>query len=217
MPQISDRGSRRQPQSRARRLGAAVTLWAWLLGGCASAPELIPLEYIGADDWLQRQSALRQVRDWSLDGRVSVSTEDRGWYAGLDWRQSGPDYHLELRGPLGQGRLWIDGNDDSVRAVAGDGTVHNGETPEQLLAQAYGWQLPISGLRYWVRGLPDPALAIEEIGLDSLGRLALLRQGGWHIVFPAYQDRPGVDLPEKITVEGYGLRLRLVIDQWVLA
>lgn len=202
----------------AGRYGVAAAAWVAFVGaGCAGTPELIPLEQIAAEDWSQRESVLRQVRNWSLDGRVSVSTQDRGWYAGLDWRQTGPDYHLELRGPLGQGRLWIDGNDESVTAIAGDGAVHQGESPEQLLSQAYGWELPVSGLRYWVRGLPDPALAVEEIGMDPLGRVALLRQGGWRIAFPTYQERTGVDLPEKITVEGHGLRLRLVIDQWVLA
>ena len=206
-----------RPISRYRASGPAALLASLLtLTGCATQPELLPLEAADGDSWALRQGALQEIRNWSLGGRVAVSAEGEGWYAGLDWRQAGSSYHLELRGPLGHGRLWIDGDEQGVTAVAGDGTVHEGATAEQLLANAYGWRLPLSGLRYWVRGLPDPALAVDEISFDSLGRLGRLRQAGWRISYPNYQDLPGIDLPRTITVEGHGLSLKLVVDRWQL-
>jgi outer membrane lipoprotein LolB len=203
-------------QSPVRCFRAALLLAVALqLGSCATTPELIPLESSDtASSWVLRQDALNQLSQWALDGRLAVSADGQGWYAGLDWRQTGAAYHLELRGPLGQGRLWIDGDAGGVAVVAGDGTVNRGPSAEQLLASAYGWRLPISGLRYWVRGLPDPDTAINQLSLDPLGRLERLHQAGWRIAYSAYQDLAGVDLPGKITIDGHGLSLRLVVDEW---
>ncbi|HLA74858.1 MAG TPA: lipoprotein insertase outer membrane protein LolB, partial [Gammaproteobacteria bacterium] len=83
-------------------------------------------------------------------------------------------------------------------------------------------RLPVSGLRYWVLGLPDPAAppAAQDRELDGLGHLTRLRQSGWDIEFRRYSPVTTVDLPNKIflTNQAAGVRLevRLAVEQWEL-
>jgi outer membrane biogenesis lipoprotein LolB len=51
-----------------------------------------------------------------------------------------------------------------------------------------GVRLPVNGLRYWVRGLPEPGSTPGQTDAD--GRLTRLEQNGWVIEYPAYANRP---------------------------
>ena len=87
---------------------------------------------------------------------------------------------------------------------------------EELLGTRLGWSLPVSGLRYWLLGLPAPGLPVVKSSLDSFGRLLRLSQGGWQIRYLDYKWIENLALPGKIFVEHPKLRLRLVIDHWHL-
>ena len=39
-----------------------------------------------------------------------------------------------------------------------DGKRYNAASPEQLLAEQWGFHLPVSNMKYWVRGLPVPGI-----------------------------------------------------------
>jgi outer membrane lipoprotein LolB len=165
--------------------------------------------------WDLRREALLELQDWELYGRVSVTLEEQGWHANLDWIQQGPRFQLDLSGPLRQGRLVITGGPDGVRAQGGDGQVAFAEDAETLIARQLGWTLPVLGLRYWVRGIPDPSQPVIEMSLDELGRLATLKQGGWTIRYPDYLEGDGLDLPHKIRLDSSKINVRMVVDQWV--
>lgn len=184
-----------------------------VLGGCATRPPTVPLESID-DHWTLRQESLQQLTRWQFSGRVSVVVPDQGWHAALDWIQQDNQYEIELAGPMGQGRLVIDGGPDGVRARGTDGTVVVASSAEALIVERMGWGLPVAGLRYWVRGIPDPASPVESMSLDSLGRLESLQQNGWRIRYPGYAEGVGIDLPRKLRLEREQVEVRLVIDEW---
>ena len=83
-----------------------------------------------------------------------------------------------------------------------------------LAREVLGWDLPIGGLQYWVRGLPWPALAVAQEDYDADGRPKSLRQGGWQVAYLDWSPAGVSGLPSKLDVSGEGLRLRLVIEQW---
>ncbi len=155
------------------------------------------------------------VTDWKLQGRLSLTHDGQGWHAGLDWENHAGRYRLLVRGPLGQGALQLDGDAQGVRLVDADGRIYTAADAESLLQQVAGWELPVSGMRYWVRGLPDPGLHLDAT-LDGTGRLTLMRQAGWTIRYQRYRLVDGIEWPARLTLERNGLVLKLVIDRWQL-
>jgi outer membrane lipoprotein LolB len=196
---------------RTRALSAFIVML--LLWGCASTPEPADLEVVD-DTWTLRRDTLLQLQNWELDGRIGITVEHQAWQASLVWVQRGENFLLDVAGPLGQGRLMVSGGPNGVRAERHDGRVVNATDVESLLRSELGWTLPVEGLRYWVKGVPNPRESTQSIALDELGRLAELNQGGWRIRYPSYIESDDVDLPHKIRLDSGDVSVRMVVDQW---
>lgn len=155
--------------------------------------------------------------NWELQGRLAVYAGDEGWHASLNWRQTGDAYLVELRGPLGQGAVRLQGDASGVTLERADGLRDRATDVDDLLARHTGWVLPVSGLRYWVRGqaVPDHEALWER---DAQGRPQRLQQDGWDIRYTDYLTQPELGvLPRRIDLERDGLHARLVIDAWAPA
>ena len=198
----------------------------WLLIGLAlavGACSTLPVPPAPAADsaaetlWRQRQQALAALQSWNLNGRIAVLTAQEGWHAGVRWNEQDGQYHIHLDAPLGQGAAEIIGNDAGVVLRTRDGEF-SAASAEDLLEQRLGWGLPVSGLRYWVRGLPDTRAPVERRTLDIAGRLTHLRQAGWDIEFKRYAPAYSLELPDKIFFTSLGtattLEIRFVIERW---
>ena len=151
---------------------------------------------------------------WRLTGRISVQYGEEGWHAGLVWRQSPETFDLRLEGPLGQGALRLQGNGDSVELRDAKGQQATASDAETLMRQHLGWELPVSGLRYWVRGEAEPG-PVAHWQRDEAGRPEQLIQAGWRIDYSRYRPTPGGgSLPGRIDFERPDLQARLIIDRW---
>ncbi len=181
-----------------------------LLGACATTAET-PL-YPG---WQARQTALSALRDWSVTGRLALTNEQQGWHASLHWIQQGPAYVIDLIGPLGQGRVRIRGDARTVSLQTADGQLLHSTDPEQLLEQAVGVRIPLKGLLYWVRGLPDPGQH-STLTQDEQGRLSRLEQGGWVIDYLGYMPVANLELPKRIRAYQGELKVQVFISEWSL-
>lgn len=169
--------------------------------------------------WAARETVLRQLESWALDGELSVHTDEEGWFAGVSWRQDGERFRIDLKDSLGRIVARIESDGRRVTLTQHDGSRTRAATPENLMREIYGWALPVSGLRYWVLGIPGPDRAGQSqrrYKLDDRGRLAVLEQAGWLVDYEGYQDFEPVSLPEKISVAGHDLRVKLVVDSWEL-
>jgi len=76
-----------------------------------------------------------------------------------------------------------------------------------------GWQLPVSNLLWWVRGLPSPD-SRSRVALDANGRLASLQQDGWDVQYLGYSEQDQYSLPTRIKLAGHDLQITLVIKDW---
>jgi outer membrane lipoprotein LolB len=181
-----------------------------LLSGCAAIPPAGPP---GTDTLTSAERAA--IANWQFQGRVSLTRGEQGWHAGLNWENRADQYRLQVSGPLGQGALLLTGDAHGVTLVDGEGRVYTATDAEGLLQQVAGWQLPVSGLQYWVRGLSVPHASVEATR-DAEGRLQQLVQSGWTITYQRYQDVAGSAWPSKMRLERDELAVRLVIDHWQL-
>jgi outer membrane lipoprotein LolB len=195
-----------------RRLCRLVLLVA-MLGGCATyrMPSTGPASPESL--WLDRQSQLVFLDQWLASGRIAFHAHGRGGSASFLWRQERDRYNIHLSGPLGTKAVDIQGDGRSATLTIAGKSGEAGATPDQLIADMLGWKVPISGLRYWVRGLPAPRRK-KNMKLNVLGQLTMLEQDGWHIDFNAYQELGQRSLPKRIVLERSEATVRLVIDEW---
>ena len=82
-----------------------------------------------------------------------------------------------------------------------------------MLEEQLGWQLPVSHLVWWVRGLPAPD-SKSKLTLDGDSRLASLDQDGWQVQYLSYTEQNGYWLPERLKLHGKDLDVTLVVKDW---
>lgn len=184
-----------------------------MIGACEITPEVVPV-----DDpervWAAHQARLATIDHWSAVGKLGIQSTQDSWSAGLSWNQDGDSYRLRLSGPLGQGLMELRGAPGAVELRTSDDDVYRARTAEDLMQAHAGWRVPLSGLRYWILGRPDPDAGIDGLILDAGGRLAELRQLGWQIRYQRYAEFDGVVLPTRLTLENPRLRAKLAVRTW---
>jgi outer membrane lipoprotein LolB len=181
-----------------------------LLSACATRPPAPPAERAA---WQAHRAALETLTHWQVQGRVGVRAGDEGWNASFDWQQQDQEYRIRLRGPFGQGAVELHGNEQGVWLKQADRPAVFALDPETLLEKETGWWLPVSGLNFWLRGLPVPG-GPSQYRWDEQGSLAHLEQKGWQIDYRSYRQAGAFRLPDRISIEGDALRVKFVIDAW---
>ena len=181
-----------------------------LLSGCAvdrgvRLPEL--------NDWEKRARVLAEISDWSFNGRIAVKSAADGFNGRLRWHQTEDNFKASVSGPLGAGSVQIAGSRYGISVVESGGEVTRLDNPEVDLRVRYGWTIPVTSLRYWALGIPDPdSPAATEFGPD--GRLTRLEQRDWVVEIAQYREGGGQDMPRRMTATRGDSRVRLVIDTW---
>lgn len=171
-----------------------------------------PQPPVPASSWEQHKAALQQLSSWDISGKIGIITATSSNSASLKWLQEKHHYQIDIRGPLGQGGASITGTPNHVTVdVAGEGTF-SGPDPEFILYQQLGWQLPISDIYWWVRGLPAPDKSFEH-SLEN-NRLKTLQQNGWTIRYLSYNGLTPA-LPKKLKLSHDSLKITLVINSWI--
>lgn len=197
------------------RLISALGLLLWLAGCSAPAIRQEPATDI---DWPQQQKSLQAIHQWNILGRISVQTRDNGGQADFAWQQQNrQDYRIRLTAPLGAGTTWIKGSAEGVELITPSGEhVSNGDV-DQLMMQVNGWPLPVSGLYYWVRGLPSPRSTYVVTRWHNPALPEVIEQDGWRIEFRSHHEVSGRWLPRKLFIsrlDELEVDVRLIIRQW---
>ena len=166
--------------------------------------------------WAEQQTAAGAVREWDIYARGALRLKGGDYNVGIRWqRDIGGRFMMLLEAPFGQGVFRIDAIEPGVyELLLPDGQLFANSTAEALLQDVVGWSLPISGLDYWVRGLPRPDDSYSR-RVDSGGRARWIYQDGWDITYLDYfdaADKPA--LPRRLRLKGETVTLRLVIERW---
>lgn len=192
-----------------RRL--ALLLAPALLLGCAGLP-VPPDEAVSPP----LAAAADGSGAFRLSGRIGVSHNGESFSGSLRWRHSGEEDEIFILSPLGQGIARIARGPDGVTLETAEGQGYRGRDVESLTEEVLGWRLPARGLPYWVVGRPAPDGPVEG-EMDEHLQLRTLRQDGWRIDYLDYRLVQGEMRPSKLELAlGDRLKLRLVIDSWVL-
>jgi len=183
-----------------------------VLSGCAATRPSVDLPPLTT--WELRQAALAAMSDWEFRGRIAVKAGDEGFNGKFNWTQTGPNFYATVSGPLGIGTVEIEGSKDSIIVTDKDGTRTPLHEPEKQLFERYGWTIPVTSLRYWALGIPDPSTAAVT-DVDATGKLVSLEQSNWTLSISRYQESAGQQMPRTLTASNPDTRVRMVIDKWM--
>ena len=176
-----------------------------VLAGCVNPPDSVRQD--------GQISARRPMHAFEARGVLAIRTPKETSSLHWQWHQQDAQYVLVLRGPTGIGTATLRGQPGQVTLTTSDGKSRRASRPEQLLFQATGWHLPLSGWRYWIRGLPDPALPATK-HYDAAHRLSVLQQNGWTLHYLHYRTASGIALPDQILLTNASLSLKVVVREW---
>jgi outer membrane lipoprotein LolB len=172
-----------------------------LLGGCAGVP---------------RDAHRPEQMDapFAFNGRVVVKQGTQRDKAGVRWTHQASADEILLLAPLGQTMARIQ-RDHNRATLEASGRRYVASDMESLMQQALGWQLPLSGMRYWLLGLPAPDDE-SSIEMSPNGQLGVLRQQGWVIRYGKYASDSMDALPLRMDMKRNGMEVTLIIDEWEL-
>jgi outer membrane lipoprotein LolB len=194
------------------RSRALLSITAMLISGCArfrTAPAI--------DDRQPHQEQKARLEHWQVSGKLGIRMPGENNSANLRWQQQQQEFRIDLAGPFGQGRIIISGDEQLVTLEQAGQPPQYSSTSEQLIRDAIGWHLPLSDLRYWVRGIPNPDKPVTRRKANEQGLLEQLEQSGWQLAYSNYMSADGWPLPGRIVASHQDVRVTLVIRQWDIA
>ena len=192
------------------RLKGLALLALAMLGACQTLPPPAAAPTPGA------QAALATLDTWRARGRVAVRSTAEGFSASFDWREAAGRGEIDVRGPLGAGAARITRSADSIRIETASGPPLEIAAPfaalESELTARLGFPLPIGPLRYWLLGVPDPALASEA----SAGGFA---QAGWTVALQQFAPVAGAPapLPSRLVLKREATEIRVLVSTWTVS
>ena len=165
--------------------------------------------------WSVRRPLLQALERFELNGRVAVAVGRQGFNADIRWTQNGARTRMILSGPFGAGATQVSEASGQLGVITSRGEHLGNTAARDALERQLGFNPPLGSLRYWILGVPDPALP-ASVTVDAAQRLTRLQQAGWSIHYRAYSPVGAEWLPRLLTVRRAGVRLRMVVDAWHL-
>ena len=166
--------------------------------------------------WLEQKELIEQSNNWQLRGRVNVRYHDESHTPRIQWQQQDDKYRIRLWGTFNTGNTIITGEPNLV-TMEHDGKIVTATSPEDLILENLGYELPVSYLEFWIRSLPSPK-SDSELEFNDLENLSMIKQDGWEVSYPEVRQFDGVTLPRRveITKATDDIRLRFVGLSWVV-
>lgn len=152
---------------------------------------------------------------YAVSGRISAHYGEHAFSGGFSWQHNPTNDAIELTTPLGQTVARLSGTPTEVTYVGSDGRVENASSWTALTERALGWALPVEGLSSWIQGAPRPD-ATFEAERDDAGRIDVLRQSGWQVVYQkrASAATDALERPVIVRLAYPEIDLRIAVDLW---
>lgn len=198
------------PLLRALFLLSLMTVFA----GCTIAPVTQTAPSTAARKLrAQHLQQLASIEQFSMQGRIGVQTNGKGFSGSLQWQHSNTEDNIDLYSPLGSQVASIKKTPDQVTLEDSSGKRFSAVDAETLTQETLGWRLPLTGLVDWAIGRPTQS-PIHNSTWNEQGLLTSLEQDGWKIEYDNYEQQGAYMLPGKIFLKSDPLNLKLLVEKW---
>ena len=207
------------PPDRASRRSAAShggsSCHSWIAAGAIAAVSLLVAACATPPGATQAAAPEFKFTDapFAAQGRMSARHGNDAVAVHFEWTHRPPRDDLAVTTPLGQrvAELSGDASVPRVEVRKADGTTAEAPDWTTLTERTLGFPLPLLGLAAWVRAEPRAGTPFTT-ETDAQGRVALLRQDGWEVVYD-YADG-AARMPQRLRVSYPEFEIRVVIDRW---
>ena len=184
-----------------------------LLTACAGPPARPPEAAPGS--WASHAAALTALQVWTASGKLGLRTSDYAESASMQWRQRGEHTLVQLSGPVGINATIIESDGRRLALTRGDEQRSWDVSTADALAQETGWELPVTALPHWLKGVPAPGLEVQLLELDAGGALLQnLRQTDWEVRYEDYASCSSYTLPTRLKIQRGATSARVIIREW---
>lgn len=188
-----------------------LVLLGTFLSNCAIAPPASE-----NSDWSRQRDQLQKLNSWELRGRVNVRYDNESHTPRIIWLQQNVDYNIRLWGTFNAGATEIVGRPGFV-TMENDGQMLSANSPEELILEQLGYELPVSQLNYWIKGLPAPD-SEAQLAFNELNQLTTIQQADWTINLSDMRQYGALSLPRRVelTRPRNAIRLRFIGLNWTV-
>lgn len=177
-----------------------------LLAGCSTQGVTPSLPNLSIE---QRLPLASDLKDWRLEGKISLRQADQRHSASMIWTQNADKYQVSLSGPLGQAIATLDGQPRFAQVQLSNGEIYQDENPDKLLSELLNWPLPVGALYWWIRGIPSPTAPYTLLSAAP----EKISQLGWEVSFSSFQTTVNW-LPKKIRLKQPPFEAVIVLHNW---
>ncbi|MEA1890588.1 MAG: lipoprotein insertase outer membrane protein LolB [Pseudomonadota bacterium] len=188
----------------------------FLLSACASRP----IHEGAPPDWQSRQAALAKIDNWKMHARIGMRGREHSGSASLIWVETPEQRNLRLLGPLGGGLILLQQDATGVSIQDSKGKTWRAADAGELIYRVTGWQIPVSGLRWWILGLIEPGSEAAST-VDATHRLKSIQQAGWKVSLDKFTLFGDHELPTSIVMETMTdpederyIRVKMIVKDW---
>lgn len=184
---------------------ALLGVWA----GCSTNPKIA-----NPPSWSDVQYRAENLNTWLLSGRINITYDSESHTPRVRWSQMGENFDIRLWGTFNIGNTLLAGNSTGV-TITQDGQTKAAETPEKLLLEFLGYEVPVSYMHYWIRGIPSPTSQAQILYSEN-EQLAQITQNEWVIDYVDFRQYGDFILPRRMEAnhERRKIKLRLIGLRW---
>ena len=190
----------------------AILIMVGLISGCTNlAPPAVD-----NNNWIDQRSQLQELESWRLRGRVNVRYDNESHTPRIQWQHEDRDYRIRLWGTFNVSNTTLVGRPGFV-TFEQDGRVLTAASPEELILQQLGYELPVAYLEFWIKGIPAPN-SLANLKFNELNQLVSINQDGWTVTYTDPRQYGLVSLPRRVEVTRprNDIRLRFIGLNWSL-
>lgn len=176
------------------------------LSACASVPTPIIPELVSPES----------IVGFEVAARIGLKQDNRGFSGSARWRHAANQDELWLYSPLGQMVAQLRQTPDEAWLQTSDQKFFRANDIAVLTREAFGWSMPLSGMRYWILGMAAPTSTAVIVTRDAEDRIVELEQDGWSVAISEYKPAEQGGLPAKLRLRYQDLEIKLILDNWVI-
>lgn len=168
--------------------------------------------------------SLAAAVEWTAQGKMSYDLNGERGNFSFRWTQQHAAFDIVLSGPLGVSVAVITGDEKSARIKTSDGQERAAASPEILMRETLGLDLPVSAMVHWLRGVPwddranDRASGRDGLDVNNMqvhndeAQAGGFSQSGWEILVLRRDEAAN---PNRLRITKPGAKLLVVIKRWV--
>lgn len=169
----------------------------------------------GVTPKIETAASAQQSELFQRSGRFALSVEKNNGerdavQGGFVWHEQQQQIQLDLNNPMGTVLARVVVDEQGSRLIYPSGDIEYAASPDALVAQLLGYELPVSGMKDWLRGQTG-AGSVTELKQEQ-GRIVYFSQDNWRVQLQRYDEQGPRVLQMHRTQAAHAFSVRIVVD-----